>query len=71
MLDPGSGRTCVVTSLVGASLGARGAGAGRAAAARPLQGRVHRDVCPPQVRVAMGTQTQQRLVHRRKRLESH
>lgn len=69
-MDLGSGRTCAVTSLVGTSLRARGAGAGGAAAARPLQGRVHRDVRPPQVRVAVGTQTQQHIVHRRKRFES-
>lgn len=54
---------CVLTSLVGASLGAGGAGAGGAAAARPLQGRLHGNVCPPQVRVAAATQTQRCLIH--------
>lgn len=49
------------TSLVGAPLGAGGAGAGGAATARPLQGRLHGNVSPPQVRIAMATQKQHRL----------
>lgn len=57
----------VSTSFVGAPLGAGGAGAGGAAAARPLQGRLHGNVSPPQVGVATATQTQHHLIHTRKK----
>lgn len=52
-----------LTSLVGASLRAGGAGAGGAAAACSLQGSVQVHVGPPQVRVATVTQTQRCLRH--------
>ncbi len=56
----------VCTSFIGASLGAGGAGAGGAATARPLQGCLHGNVSPPQVGVAMVTQTQRCLIYVRK-----